>query len=198
MSLDAGLDALRRLGRKAVAKGKQLVTEVKKAAGLPAGGPVTESNPRYYIVFSDQGAMVRLTSDLDSAQVLGLHKGEMVTVVELLGRRGRISDPVEGWVSLESSTGESIFKQTFPPGKEKQVAAMERRFELMKQKHATEAPVQEPGTPTAPTTFNPAAGAVVNLKNRIKVRSEVSTDLLDPSPTSAAPEVVPRLAPPPS
>ena len=139
MSLDAGLDVLRRFGRKALAKGKELVTEVRKAAGLPAGGPVTESNPRYYLVVADQGAMVRLTSELESAQVMGLQKGEMVTVVELLGRRGRISDPVEGWVSLESSTGEKIFKQTFPPGKEKQVAAMERRFDLMKQRHAAEA-----------------------------------------------------------
>ena len=196
MSLDAGLDALRRFGRKAIAKGKELVTEAKKAAGLPAGGPVTESNPRYYLVVADQGAMIRSTSDLESPQVLGLQKGEMVTVVELLGRRGRISDPLEGWVSLEAATGEKIFKQTFPPGKQKQVEAMERRFERLKQAHA-ESPTaaQEPVAQPA-SAFNPAAGAVVNLKNKIKIKDSGEL-LLETSPKSLD-TPVPRLAPPPA
>jgi uncharacterized protein YgiM (DUF1202 family) len=133
MSLEEGMDALRRFGRFAMKKTKNLVTEVKKAAGLPAGGPVSESNPRYYLIVAEQGAMVRSGVELDSPEIGGLRKGEVVTVVEIVGRRGRISDPLDGWISLETNQGEKILKQTFPPDNKKQIQAMERRFERLKQ-----------------------------------------------------------------
>jgi hypothetical protein len=176
MSLEQGLDALRRFSRLAVRKTKTAITEVKKAAGLPAGGPVSESNPRYYLVVAEQGAMVRLAQELDSPEVGGLRKGEVVTVVEMCGRRGRIADPLDGWISLETHQGEKIVRQTFPPDKKTQVKAMERRFERLKQQQTSAAAAE-----TGRGEFSP------NILPAVKF--EIG------SPVGAA---VPRLDAPPS
>ena len=211
MSLDSTLDALRRFSRKAVAKTKEIYTEARKAAGLPAGGPVTESNPRYYMVAADQGAMVREGAEMESKQLQGLSKGEVVTVVEILGRRGRICDPLEGWISLESSNGDKIFRQTVPLDKKRQVEAMERRFDRMKQLKEEGKISSEAKSPSSPMSgefardsgpavqaVNPGTGAVVNLKKRVTVRegeSKGSDLLFDNDSPKGVP--LPRLAAPP-
>ncbi len=173
------MDALRRFGRLAVKKTKLLVTEVKKAAGLPAGGPVSESNPRYYLVVAEQGAMVRSGVELDSPEIGGLHKGEVVTVVEIVGRRGRISDPLDGWISLETNQGEKILKQTFPPDKKKQIQAMERRFERLKQQQQ----ISDNSASAARHSNNPDFAPV--------------TQIVPSSPTSPQSPSLPKLTPPP-
>jgi SH3-like domain-containing protein len=131
--MDEALDTLRRFTRKTMKKTAQLIDDAKKAAGLPAGGPVTEANPRYYLVSSDQGALVREAVALDSPEIVGLKKGEMVVVVEKVGRRGRIIDPVEGWISISTNSGERILTQTYPPDKKTQILMMEKRFERLKE-----------------------------------------------------------------
>jgi hypothetical protein len=124
-------DVFKSIGEKAKKYGKIAVKEVKKAAGLHVG-PVTEANPIYYIVVAYQGAMVRQGIELDSPAVHGLRRGDLVTCVDISGRRARIIDPVEGWVSIKTHDNEPILEVTIAPDKSAQVSLMEKRFEKLK------------------------------------------------------------------
>ena len=52
--------------------------------------------------------IVREAKELDSPQVNYVAKGSQVNVVEVVGRRVRIDQPLNGWCSLRSSKGDQI------------------------------------------------------------------------------------------
>ncbi len=124
------------LERKATKAGKSALTTIKKTVGIPTGH-ISEANPRYYMVLARQGALVRKELDLDSPEVFKLEFGDVVTCVDISGRRARIIDPVEGWVSISSQQDEVILEPTFPPSKSSQVRTMNRRFDKLKIQQAT-------------------------------------------------------------
>ncbi|KAF4697290.1 hypothetical protein FOZ60_009914 [Perkinsus olseni] len=129
--IDKGIHLFRKGVKEAKKLGKKANKEIKKAAGLPTG-PCTETNPRYYIVVARQGAMVRKGIEMDSPQVHGLRRADICTVVKISGRRARIVEPVEGWVSLYTADGEVIMRQTLPPDRREQNMHLDRRFEQVK------------------------------------------------------------------
>ena len=54
-------------------------------------------------------AIVREAKELDSPQAnYVLPKGSQVNVVEIVGRRVRIDQPINGWCSLRSTKGDQI------------------------------------------------------------------------------------------
>ena len=130
-AFEGSKDVLKTLREKAKSVGKIVLKEAKKAAGMHVG-QVTEANPVYYVVIAPQGAMVRAGIELDSPAVHGLHRGDLVTCVDLSGRRARIIDPVEGWVSVKTQSNEPILEVTIAPDRETQISQMERRFERLK------------------------------------------------------------------
>lgn len=172
------------VARKAKSAGKSAFKNFKKAVGIPTG-PLSEANPRYYMVISSQGALVRKQMELDSPQVYNLRFGEVVTVAEIVGRRARLIDPVEGWVSLTTSDNECIFELTFPPDKRTQVRTMERRFEKLKQDQAMRGGDSSPiAIPTVHRTTDSdqsdedpsKATTVSNLKSKIVFKSKPESD----------------------
>jgi len=56
--------------------------------------------------------IVRATKELGSARLRILPMGSRVNVVEVVGRRVRIDEPIDGWCSIESSTGDQILSPT--------------------------------------------------------------------------------------
>ena len=130
-AFEGSKDVFKSLGEKAKKYGKIALKGAKKAAGLHVG-QVTEANPMYFIVVAYQGAMVRKGIELDSPTVHGLRRGDLVTCVDISGRRARIIEPVEGWVSIKTQDNEPILEMTIAPDKSTQVSQMEKRFEKLK------------------------------------------------------------------
>ena len=130
-AFEGSKDVFKSLGEKAKKYGKLALKGAKKAAGLHVG-QVTEANPMYFIVVAYQGAMVRKGIELDSPTVHGLRRGDLVTCVDISGRRARIIEPVEGWVSIKTQDNEPILEMTIAPDKSTQVSQMEKRFEKLK------------------------------------------------------------------
>jgi hypothetical protein len=64
--------------------------------------------------------------------------------VEIVGRRARIIDPVEGWVSITTVYDEPIMGLTIPPDKKTQVRTMNRRFDKLKQEQALKGGASSP------------------------------------------------------
>jgi len=56
--------------------------------------------------------IVRATKELDSARLRILPMGSRVNVVEVVGRRVKIDQPIDGWCSIESSNGDLILSKT--------------------------------------------------------------------------------------
>jgi hypothetical protein len=121
---------------------------------------------------------------VESPEVYNLHRGEVVTCVEIVGRRARIIDPVEGWVSLTTVHNETIMGLTVPPDKKTQIRAMNRRFDTLKQEHALKrgasSPVAAPAiqrtgqltphhSPISPKSGTP----VESLKKKIVFKSSI-------------------------
>jgi hypothetical protein len=139
------------------------------------------------MVISGQGALVRKDVELSSPEVYSLKFGDVVTCAEIVGRRARIIDPVEGWVSLATSDNEPLFELTFPPDKRTQVRTMERRFEKLKQQQAERrigetSPVAMPQVHRVSDEPAPKDG-VNTLKTKIVFKS----------PSTIHDEAVPRL-----
>lgn len=130
-AFEGSKDVLKTLREKAQKVGKIVLAGAKKAAGIHVG-QVTEANPVYFIVVAPHGAMVRAGVELDSQPVHGLQRGDLVTCVDLSGRRARIIDPVEGWVSVKTQSNEPILEVTIAPDRETQISQMERRFAKLK------------------------------------------------------------------
>jgi len=97
-------------------------------------GKPSEDNPISYKVTHRGGALVRAGYETTSAQVHQLPAGEIVTVVELVGRRARLVTPVEGWISIETKEGVQIMKQCTVQRKGQQTEAFETMFERKFQK----------------------------------------------------------------
>lgn len=135
-AFEGSKDVFKSLGEKAKKYGKIAFKSAKKAAGLHVG-QVTEANPMYFIVVAFQGAMVRKGIELDSPTVHGLRRGDLVTCVDISGRRARIIEPVEGWVSIKTQDNEPILEMTIAPDKSTQVSQMEKRFEKLKAEQQT-------------------------------------------------------------
>mmetsp|Transcript_14902 Transcript_14902/g.32853 ORF Transcript_14902/g.32853 Transcript_14902/m.32853 type:complete len:510 (+) Transcript_14902:276-1805(+) len=89
----------------------------------------TEGQPMNYKVTHKGGALVRAGYETTSAQVHQLAAGEVVTMVELVGRRARIISPVEGWVSTETKDGVQIMRPCTMQRKSVQNEAFEQMFE---------------------------------------------------------------------
>ena len=136
------------------------------------------------MVISGQGALVRKDVELGSPEVYSLKFGDVVTCAEIIGRRARIIDPVEGWVSLMTSDNEALFELTFPPDKRTQVRTMERRFEKLKQQQAARksgelSPVATPQIMR--TSDEPKDDGVSTLKSKIVFKSpSASNDVAVP------------------
>lgn len=127
------------------------------------------------MVISGQGALVRKETDLTSSEIYSLKFGDVVTCVEIVGRRARIVDPVEGWVSLVTSANEAIFELTFPPDKRTQVRTMERRFEKLKQEQALHRN-GESSPVSAPTVHRTSDNNVATLKSKVVFKTQSSGD----------------------
>lgn len=89
----------------------------------------TEDDPQNFKVTHRGGALVRSGRDTDTPQVHQLSAGEVVTVVELAGRRARIISPVEGWMSVETKDGVQIMRPCHLQTRQAQSQAFERSFE---------------------------------------------------------------------
>lgn len=176
------------LARKAKSAGKSALKSFKKAVGIPTG-PISETNPRYYMVIVADGALVRKEMDIGSPELYNLKFGDVVTCAEIIGRRARIIDPVEGWVSLVTSSNETLFELTFPPDKQTQVRTMERRFEKLKLEQASRradesSPIATPVIQRLSDDDSSGGTAMRNLK---------STKIVFKNPSTAG--SVPALAP---
>lgn len=136
-AFEGSKNAFKTLKEKVKIASKKAIKHAKKVAGIHLG-PTTEANPSYFLVISAQGAMVRKEIGLESKPVHGLNRGDLVTCVEILGRRARIIEPVEGWVSIRTQDNESILMKTIAPDISVQVGQMEKRFAKLKsqQPHA--------------------------------------------------------------
>jgi hypothetical protein len=126
------------------------------------------------MVISAQGALVRREIELESPEVYSLKFGDVVTCAEIVGRRARIIDPVEGWVSLFTSENEALFELTFPPDKRTQVRTMERRFDKLKQEQALRRS-GDSSPVAAPTVQRSSDEGVGNLKSKIVFKSSSSS-----------------------
>jgi hypothetical protein len=192
-AFEGSKDVFRTMGEKAKSLGKVVLKEAKKVAGIHVGS-VTEANPRYYIVIAAQGAMVREGIELDSATVHGLRPGDLVTVVDISGRRARIIDPVEGWVSLRSNSNEPIMELTIAPDKRTQVALMERRFEKLKASQQETEPDSQPPAAAVWTETSPSSASVATIKSKVSFKPLGQT--VDAVPKLGAPGAVPKLSGP--
>lgn len=152
--------------RKAAKAGKSALTKIKKSVGIPTGH-VSEANPRYFMVMTQQGALVRKELDLESPEVFKLQFGDVVTCVDISGRRAKIIDPVEGWVSITSQQDEVILEATFPPSKSTQVRTMNRRFDKLRVQQATVRSV----SPVAAPEINRTSDLKVPVTSDEQVRS---------------------------
>eukprot|EP00746_Dinoflagellata_sp_MGD_P135326 gnl/MRDRNA2_/MRDRNA2_69315_c0_seq2.p1 gnl/MRDRNA2_/MRDRNA2_69315_c0~~gnl/MRDRNA2_/MRDRNA2_69315_c0_seq2.p1 ORF type:complete len:1504 (-),score=358.30 gnl/MRDRNA2_/MRDRNA2_69315_c0_seq2:149-4660(-) len=65
----------------------------------------TEESPITYEVVHHDGALVRAEYEITSHEVCELPHETLVSVVEIRGRRGRISKPVAGWLSMHTKDG---------------------------------------------------------------------------------------------
>lgn len=130
-AFEGNRDVLKTIKEKAKRFSRFAIKEARKATGLHVG-EVTEANPIYYVVVVSQGAMVRRGIELDSPRVHGLSCGDLVTCVALSGRRARIIDPVEGWVSTRTHDNQPILESTVAPDMKVQVSIMEKRFAKLK------------------------------------------------------------------
>lgn len=59
--------------------------------------------------------IVRQTKELDSSRLRILPRGSKVHVIQTVGRRCRIDQPIKGWVSRESKNGDLICSRIGPP-----------------------------------------------------------------------------------
>ena len=185
-------DMMKAIGEKAKVLGKSVAKEAKKVVGIHVG-QVTEANPRYYLVIASQGAMVREGIELDSPPVQGLRIGDIVTCVDISGRRAKIVDPVEGWVSIRTDTNQPILELTIAPDKETQVAQMERRFEKLKAQHSSSvseslnSPSSTPITDTGSDSQSAAKVNAMKAKLAFKTTVDKSTNAKGPIPKLSAP-----------
>mmetsp|Transcript_20750 Transcript_20750/g.46248 ORF Transcript_20750/g.46248 Transcript_20750/m.46248 type:complete len:536 (-) Transcript_20750:74-1681(-) len=69
----------------------------------------SSDKPGVYVVIGS-AARVRTGPALNSPQCALLERGESLGVSEIRGRRGRLSWPVQGWVSLRTTDGEPILQ----------------------------------------------------------------------------------------
>lgn len=56
--------------------------------------------------------IVRASKELDSSRLRILPMGSRVNVVDVVGRRVKIDQPIDGWCSIESSNGDLILSKT--------------------------------------------------------------------------------------
>jgi len=68
--------------------------------------------PAKYRVVIHPGALCKETKELSSKEVCKLPIGTVVTVVEIDGRRARVSSPSKGWLSLHASDGRIILQRS--------------------------------------------------------------------------------------
>jgi len=68
--------------------------------------------PAKYRVVIHPGALCKETKELSSKEVCKLPIGTVVTVVEIEGRRARVSAPSKGWLSLHASDGRVILQKS--------------------------------------------------------------------------------------
>jgi len=68
--------------------------------------------PAKFRVVIHPGALCKKEKELASGEVGKLPIGTVVTVVEIDGRRARISEPSQGWLSLHASDGRVILQRT--------------------------------------------------------------------------------------
>lgn len=164
-AFEGSKNAYKTLKEKVKLAGKKALKHAKKVAGIHSG-PTTEANPSYFIVIASQGAMVRKEIGLDSRAVHGLNRGDLVTCVEILGRRARIIEPVEGWISIRTQENESILMKTIAPDISVQAVQMEKRFAKLKS--------QQPHSENCDTVV-PVAGQSSSLPEFPNKESDVST-----------------------
>lgn len=176
-AFEGSKDVLKTIQEKAKFYGKIVAKEAKKAVGIHVG-KVSEANPRYYLVVAPQGAMVREGIELDSPPVHGLRPGDIVACVDISGRRARIIDPVEGWVSIRTDSSDPILEVTIAPEKEVQVAQMEKRFEKLKAQqqgtHAWESSTSEPVSESV--TTDSASSSLTTMKTKLAFRTGPDSD----------------------
>ncbi|CAD7939785.1 unnamed protein product [Amoebophrya sp. A120] len=98
-------DKLANLGHKIVHKIDHAVSKM-----VEEQHPTLE-NPVKFKVCHRGGALVREGYDTTTAQVHQLNYAETVTIVEVVGRRARMIQPVYGWVSLRTKDGVKILEQ---------------------------------------------------------------------------------------
>ena len=176
-AFEGSKDVLKTIQEKAKFYGKIVAKEAKKAVGIHVG-KVSEANPRYYLVVAPQGAMVREGIELDSPPVHGLRPGDIVACVDISGRRARIIDPMEGWVSIRTDSNDPILEVTIAPEKEVQVAQMEKRFEKLKAQqqgtHAWESSTSEPVSESV--TTDSASSSVTTMKTKLAFRTGADSE----------------------
>jgi len=176
-------DVLKNIQEKAKFYGKLVAKEAKKAVGIHVG-KVSEANPRYYLVVATQGAMVRESIELDSPPVQGLRPGDTVTCVDISGRRARIIEPVEGWVSIRTESNDPILELTIAPDKQVQVAQMEKRFEKLKAQQngssGWESPTAMETASEPPSDSNSLS--VNTMKTKLTFRASAETSLAKSEP----------------
>merc|ERR1719192_3306732 len=68
--------------------------------------------PAKYRVVIHPGALCKETKELSSKEVCKLPIGTVVTVVEIEGRRARVTSPSKGWLSLHASDGRIILQRS--------------------------------------------------------------------------------------
>merc|ERR1711902_419401 len=68
--------------------------------------------PAKYRVVIHPGALCKETKELSSKEVCKLPIGTVVTVVEIEGRRARVTSPSKGWLSLHASDGRVILQRS--------------------------------------------------------------------------------------
>merc|ERR1719361_1271345 len=68
--------------------------------------------PAKYRVVIHPGALCKETEELSSKEVCKLPIGTVVTVVEIKGRRARVTAPSKGWLSLHASDGRVILQRS--------------------------------------------------------------------------------------
>jgi len=68
-----------------------------------------------YIVVHEDGAPVKESVTDGSLEFDCIKFGMQVNVVELIGTRARIDQPIHGWISIESASGEDVVAPKLPP-----------------------------------------------------------------------------------
>jgi len=203
-AFEGSKDVFKQFAEKAKQLSKVAIKETKKIVGFHVG-QVTEANPKYFIVIAQQGAMVREEIDLDSAPVHGLRRGDLVTAVDISGRRARIIDPVEGWVSLKTINNEPILEGTIAPDKRTQVAQMEKRWDKLKnEQQAHPHPVEVAPVTDGPVVMKEADVATLSaMKAKLQFKSNGEAPLSPLAPSGSIPKLsgpvgggLKKLAPP--